>query len=92
MAHPSLAGKKRVKFAIKAEPCGEVFVAGTFNGWAPKKHKLVEKNGAYATSILVSKGRHEYKFIVNGVWCIDPECSEWVPNEHGSLNSVMTVS
>ena len=27
----------------------------------------------------------------NDVWCVDPECSEWVPNGIGSLNSVVTV-
>lgn len=92
MARSSLAGMKRVKFELKAEPCSEVFVAGTFNDWNPRKHKLVYKNGVYSTSILVSKGRHEYKFIVNDVWCIDPQCADWAPNPHGSLNSVITVS
>ncbi len=92
MAGSSLAGKKRVKFEIKTEPGCEVFVAGSFNDWNPKKHKLIFKNGVYTTSLLVSKGRYEYKFVVNDVWCIDPECPEWVPNEHGSLNSVLTVS
>jgi len=92
MARSSLAGKKRLRFEVKAEPGSEVFVAGTFNGWNHKKHKLSLKNGVYTTSVLVSKGRHEYKYIVNNVWCIDPECSEWAPNEHGSLNNVVTVS
>ena len=91
MAQSSLAGKKRVRFEIKADPGSEVFVAGTFNGWDPRKHKLTLKGGVYSTSVLLSKGRYEYKFIINDVWCVDPECPEWAPNEHGSLNSVVTV-
>ncbi len=91
MAQASLAGKKRIKFQIKAEKNSDVYVAGTFNGWNPKRNKLKFENGAFSTSILVTKGRHEYKFVVDGTWCVDPECSEWAPNGIGSLNSVINV-
>jgi len=87
----SLAGKKRVKFSIKAQAGSEVYVAGTFNGWNPKKNKLAYKGGAYSGTILLPKGRHEYKYIIDGVWCVDPECPEWAPNGIGSLNSVIAV-
>mgnify|MGYP001160719151 CR=1 FL=1 len=88
----SLAGKKRVKFEMKAEPGSEVFVAGTFNSWDPKKNPMTAKKGVYSASLLLPKGRHEYKFVINGVWCVDPQCTEWAPNGHGSLNSVITVA
>ncbi|MEI6218683.1 MAG: hypothetical protein WCP86_07265 [bacterium] len=86
-----LAGKKRVKFSIKAQPGSEVYVTGTFNGWNPKKNKLANKDGVFTGTILLPKGRHEYKFVVDGVWCVDPECPEWTPNGMGSLNSVLVV-
>ena len=92
MARAAVAGKKRMQFKIKADPGSEVYVAGTFNEWDAKKNKLAYRNGAYSTSLLISKGRHEYKFVINDVWCVDPECSEWVPNGIGSLNSVITVA
>jgi 1,4-alpha-glucan branching enzyme len=91
-AQASLAGKKRVKFQIQAEKGSEVYIAGTFNNWSAKKNKLAFKDGVYSTSILLPKGRHEYKFVVNGVWCVDPECAEWAPNGLGSLNSVIVAS
>lgn len=91
MTRLSLAGKKRMKFKIQDEEGSEVFVAGTFNGWNPGKNKLRFKAGIYTTSILLSKGRYEYKFVVNGTWCVDPKCPEWTPNGLGSLNSVITV-
>ncbi|MBN1671970.1 MAG: isoamylase early set domain-containing protein [Kiritimatiellae bacterium] len=85
-------GKKRVQFQIKADAGSEVYVAGTFNGWNPKKNKLKSgKGGTYATSLMLPAGRHEYKFIIDGTWCVDPECPEWAPNGLGSLNSVITV-
>lgn len=91
MKNASLEGKKRVKFEIVADKGSEVYVAGAFNAWNPGKHKLSWKSGAYTTAILLPKGKHEYKFIVNGTWCVDPECQEWAPNGLGSLNSVKVV-
>ncbi len=88
----SLAGKKRVRFQIEAEKGSEVFVAGSFNDWNPRKNKLTYKDGMYSAATLLSKGRHEYKYLINGVWCVDPSCSEWTPNGIGSLNSVVVVA
>ncbi len=87
----SLAGRKRIRFQLDAEEGSEVFVAGSFNGWKADKHRLSHKDGVYGCSILLPKGRHEYKFVVDGVWCVDPCCAEWTPNDMGSLNSVIVV-
>lgn len=91
MAPVSTKGKKRVKFELHAGKKSTVHVAGSFNGWSSTKNKLKYKDGAFTTSILLSKGKYEYKFLVDGIWCVDPECKDWAPNEHGSLNSVITV-
>lgn len=84
---------KKVSFNFKAEPGSTVFVAGTFNKWDPTQYRLRDNpdNGEYKIKLTVPPGRHEYKFIVNGVWCADPTCLEWAPNSQGSLNSVLTV-
>jgi len=84
--------KKRVKFSVKAEPGVAVYVAGTFNNWDTNKHKLTYADGVYSATVLVPQGRHEYKFIIGDVWCIDPECPEWAPNGMGALNSVLVVA
>jgi len=85
--------KKRVKFQIKAEEGNEVYVAGSFNDWNPRKDKLEHDdiNGNYSATLSLPKGKHEYKFVVNGTWSLDLECPDWVPNGLGSLNSVITV-
>ncbi len=91
MAKSIKAGKKRVSFRIQADPGSQVHVAGTFNDWNPAKDKLKYTKGLYTGSLMLPKGRHEYKFIVDEVWCVDPQCPEWSPNGLGSLNSVVTV-
>jgi 1,4-alpha-glucan branching enzyme len=87
----STMASKRVKFEIQAEAGSEVYVAGTFNSWNAKQNRLKEKSGVFGATLLLPKGKHEYKFVINGVWCVDPKCQEWVPNNYGSLNSVVTV-
>jgi 1,4-alpha-glucan branching enzyme len=84
--------KKRVQFKFKTQPGKRIMVAGTFNNWDPNKNKLKEKNeGEYATTLQIPIGRHEYKFVVDGVWQIDETNQAWVPNDEGSLNSVIIV-
>jgi 1,4-alpha-glucan branching enzyme len=94
MPRSSTAGRKRVRFELYAEPHSEVFLAGTFNEWSPTARKLDDRkgNGHYTTSLMLAPGRYEYKFVINGVWCVDPDCPEWVSNELGSLNSVLHIA
>jgi len=84
---------KKVGFQLTAEPGGEVFVAGTFNNWDPKQCRMSDNpgRGHCKTTLVLAPGRHEYKFIVNGEWRVDPNCAESAPNDQGTLNSVITV-
>lgn len=88
------SGKKQVKFQLAADPGSEVYLTGSFNEWKEKdKTKMLKEgpDGIYSARFFLQKGRHEYKFIVNDVWCVDPSCQEWTPNGLGSINSVLEV-
>ena len=89
----STAGKKRVTFTVEAQPQSEVAVAGTFNDWQPVPllGKASEAGVKFMKRIYLPAGRYEYKFLIDGNWSIDPNCSSWSPNEYGSLNSVVDV-
>jgi 1,4-alpha-glucan branching enzyme len=84
---------RKISFQLTAEPGNEVFVAGTFNSWDPKRHQMRDgqNTGIYKTTLVLPRGRHEYKFVVNGDWCTDPGRPDRVMNDQGSLNSVITV-
>jgi len=86
-------GKKRVTFSIQAEPGSKVAVAGSFNNWDAEANLLKDKKGtgAYAATLLLASGTHEYKFVINGTWWVDPACVEWVQNDLGTLNSLLHV-
>jgi 1,4-alpha-glucan branching enzyme len=68
-------------------------VVGSFNDWSPSRTALQDETGAgrYSASVLVAPGRHEYKFVVNGRWCVDPKCEDPIVNGYGTLNGVVNV-
>ena len=86
-------GKRKVKFQIAADPKSEVHLAGSFNDWNPSAICMKRNGeGLFVASLSLPPGRHEYKFVVNGVWQADPACPQWVPNSVGSINSVAEVA
>ena len=91
-ARSTEAGKK-VQFTLSSEPGDLVYVSGTFNQWNPTAHQLKSDPdcGQFRTTVRMPGGTHEYKFVVNGVWTADPKCAAWVPNCHGTINSVVQV-
>ena len=86
---------KWVKFECHAVPGSDVFIGGTFNGWKPSCfHKLRDKkrDGSYRTLLQIKKGRHEYRFLVNGQWLLDPTLPVSASGEEATLNNVMDVA
>ncbi len=84
--------RKRVTFQVAAAPDIDVHIAGSFNDWNPEQHQLQPaEDGLYSLSILLPRGSHQYKFIIDGIWCVDPGCTDWAPNGMGSLNSVIEI-
>ena len=93
MRQSSKETRKSVQFELSAEPGSEVFVAGTFNNWNPGANPLKDNldSGLFKAALRVPKGTHEYKFVVNGAWAMDPKCASGAPSGYGSLNSVLLV-
>ena len=89
---PANNGFRKVQFKIQAAESSTVFLAGSFNDWdgaaLPMKF---DGGGFFSVTVPLPEGRHEYKFVIDGVWQIDPNCPQWVPNSCGTLNSVMDV-
>lgn len=85
--------RKRITFEFPAEPGSHVNLVGTFNQWDVDAHPLREnpKSGLFKRTMLLPKGRYEYKFVANGKWTEDPKCPVQVPNGMGSLNSLLRV-
>lgn len=85
-------GKMRITFQLAAPGAQEVSIAGDFNEWNAKKHSLKKKSGGFwERTLMLFPGRYEYKFLVDGVWRVDPSNSLLCKNTFGTRNSVIEV-
>ena len=85
------AATKSVTFTIHADKGKAVYVAGEFNKWNPTAKKMAYKAGVYAATLKLAVGTYQYKFVIDGTWCADPENANAVPNDQGTFNSVIEV-
>jgi len=83
---------KLVKFVFSAIRADKISVAGTFNNWTPGvlnlKKDLV---GVWRGSLHLKPGIYQYRFHVDGRWVNDPSARNTVPNEFGTLNTILEV-
>ena len=87
-----VSGRRSVTFVCEDAPGRQIFVAGSFNGWEPK-NPLTDRDGSgkYSCRILLEPGEYQYKFVVDGEWRLDAANPNFVPNDFGTLNSLLTV-
>ena len=85
--------RRSVTFKLEDAPGRQVFVAGCFSNWEPK-HKLADREGrgVYTARILLAPGEYQYKFVVDGEWRLDSANPNFVPNDFGTLNSLLKVT
>ncbi|KAG9451810.1 hypothetical protein H6P81_004714 [Aristolochia fimbriata] len=50
----------------------EVLLAGSFDGWTSQRRMDRSSSGIFSSSIKLYPGRYEIKFIVDGMWRVDP--------------------
>ena len=85
--------KQNVTFTVHADRGKSVYVAGSFNQWSTTAKKMAYKAraGIYTATVKLAPGTYEYKFILDGTWCADPENANAVANDQGTFNSVIVV-
>lgn len=97
---PAKAQKKPVRaqvktettFQLKAPQAAQVFVAGCFNEWDLTANPLEQdEEGTWSCTLAIEPGEHEYRFVVDGVWCDDPANMSRRRNEFGTQNCVLIV-
>ena len=87
------AAAKGVTFTVHADKGKAVYLAGEFNDWNPTAKKMAykAKSGLYTATLKLAAGTYQYKFVIDGTWCADPENANAVANDQGTFNSVITV-
>jgi 1,4-alpha-glucan branching enzyme len=87
------ASKKKETFSFSAPDALSVSLVGDFTNW--KKQPISMKKdgtGIWKASVSLDPGTYHYRFLVNGEWRDDPECTLRVPNPYGGEDAVRSVS
>jgi len=69
----------------------EVQIAAEFNGWNPACGKLKKNKDCWLATFPLKPGKHQYKYLVDGEWRLDPENAHKVKTNMGVFNSVILV-
>ncbi|WP_336518328.1 hypothetical protein [Pollutibacter soli] len=68
-----------------------VFLAGDFNDWNPEVLPMKKIEGGWSAEVFLGRGKHKYKFIVDGKWITDPSNELVEDNEFNSGNSIIWI-
>ena len=84
--------KKRFEFKLSAAEAKEVYLAGSFNKWSERPDLMKrDKTGTWKKIKMLPQGKYEYKFLVDGIWTLDPDCCNTVINPYGTQNNEIEV-
>lgn len=85
----------RVTFKLPEEVGAETAVlCGEFNDWDPEANPMRRlKDGSFSATVSLPAGQsYRYRFLLDGErWENDWEAEEYVANEHGTEDSLVTV-
>ena len=77
----------KAEFSLSAPQAKSVFLAGSFNEWNVSVHPLKQdKKGVWKIFLPLGPGRYEYRFLVDGEWRNDSNCSSFIENPFGTVN------
>ena len=79
-------------FAFAAPTAMSVQLVGGFTHWQQKPINMQNGvDGLWQATVELAPGAHHYRFLVDGQWRDDPECTVRVPNPYGNQDTVRQV-
>jgi 1,4-alpha-glucan branching enzyme len=86
-------GSRKQSFRFTAPGAMSVMLVGDFTQWQQKGIPMRKgKDGVWIASVELTPGMHHYRFIVDGDWRDDPECTVRVANPYGGQDMVKQVA
>jgi len=92
LREPAPAAERLVaRLALRAPEARRVTVAGDFNGWSAEATPLRRgPGGAWTVELPLGPGRHQYQFVVDGVFVPDPSAPS-VDDGFGGRNAILDL-
>ncbi len=79
-------------FSFTAPAALSVQLVGDFTHWQQQPINMRKSQGGiWQATVDLEPGPHHYRFLVDGQWRDDPECSLRAPNPYGGQDSVRHV-
>jgi len=86
------SAKSNRTFSFNASEALSVQLVGDFTHWQENPVNLKrQRGGIWKATVLLTPGTYQYRFLVDGQWRDDPECTVRVPNSFGGQNSVRQI-
>lgn len=63
----------------------KVHLAGEFNNWSPDGLSMTRSGNEWICPVYLGRGKHLYKFIVDGRWMRDPANPLWEDDDENSV-------
>jgi 1,4-alpha-glucan branching enzyme len=80
-------------FSFNAPAAMSVQLVGDFTHWQKSPINLKkDEGGVWRTRVKLAPGTYHYRFLVDGQWRDDPECTLRVNNPYGGDNAVRQVN
>lgn len=84
---------QRVRLQYRAPDAKRICVAGTFNDWQPDAAPMQpQADGLWTIGLELPPGTYEYRFVVDGCWCDDPNATETASKSFNGQNAVLRVA
>ncbi len=89
----SAANGRTQTFSFRAPEATSVQLVGDFTHWQDNPINLQkDADGVWRKTLPLPPGTHHYRFLVDGEWRDDPECTLRAPNPYGGENMTRLVA
>ena len=80
-------------FSFSAPDALSVQLVGDFTQWQERPINLKKgADGVWRTAVNLAPGTHHYRFLVDGEWRDDPDCTLHESNPYGGENMARKVA
>jgi 1,4-alpha-glucan branching enzyme len=80
-------------FSFRAPEASSVQLVGDFTQWQENPISMKKgEDGRWQAAVQLPPGTHRYRFLVDGEWRDDPECTLRTPNPFGGENMTRQVA
>lgn len=83
-----------VRFTVLVPGANQVFLVGSFNGWAKESMPMtiIDGSALWSVDVPLAEGEHTFMYVIDGVrWMTPPHAEDFVTDGFGQTNGIVIV-